>query len=69
MMNMIHQEKTELGVMAVSAFFMLTLMLVLGNLYAITGIAIAFSVGLAFKNLASLYFVRKFLAELSHQNS
>jgi hypothetical protein len=40
------------------------MMLILGYLYSITGIAIAFAVGLAFKNLVSLFFAHSILKKL-----
>lgn len=64
MMNMIHKEKLELALMSISAAVMLTMMLMLGYLHGMTGIAIAFACGLAFKNLISLFFVRKMLKNL-----
>jgi O-antigen/teichoic acid export membrane protein len=69
LMNMMHQEKLEMILMLVSACVMLLLMLLLGHLYAMMGIAIAFATGLAFKNLLSLFFVRKILKNLVSENS
>lgn len=64
LLNMIHKEKLELMLMVLSSVLMLTMMLVLGYLYSITGIAIAFAVGLAFKNLVSLFFAHSILKKL-----
>jgi O-antigen/teichoic acid export membrane protein len=69
LMNMMHQEKLEMILMLVSACVMLFLMLLLGHFYAMMGIAIGFACGLAFKNLLSLFFVRKILKNLVSENS
>jgi O-antigen/teichoic acid export membrane protein len=64
LLNMIHKEKLELMLMVLSSVLMVIMMLILGYLYSITGIAIAFAVGLAFKNLVSLFFAHSILKKL-----
>lgn len=64
LLNMIHKEKLELMLLVLSSVLMVIMMLILGYLYSITGIAIAFAVGLAFKNLVSLFFAHSILKKL-----
>ena len=68
-LNMMHQERLEMILMFISASVMLILMLVLGNFYDITGIAIGFAFGLTFKNTVSLFFARKLLKNLISPSS
>ena len=60
---MIHHEKVELGVLILSFFIMLPLMILLGNSFGIIGVTLAYALSIALKNilslLLSLYFIRQ----------
>jgi len=67
MMNMIHKEKQEfyiqLGV-TVSVFVMI---FILGNQYGVTGVAIAYAIGIVLKNLLSLTFSQYHLNKMAQK--
>lgn len=51
---MIQHEKIELMILLITFCFTLPLMIVLGNIYGILGVTIAYAIGVAIKNIASL---------------
>lgn len=51
---MTHHEKAELFTLISSLLIMLTLMLLLGKLYGINGVAVAYAIGISIKNIMSL---------------
>jgi O-antigen/teichoic acid export membrane protein len=64
MLNMIHQEKTEFLIQLWSTLLMLFLILLLGYLQGVTGVAIAYAIGVAIKNITSWLFARHHLKRL-----
>ncbi len=64
MMNMIHKANVEFWI-SLSATALLTLLiLTMGHFYSTWGVAVAFGVGLAVKNLASMIAVRYYMKQL-----
>jgi O-antigen/teichoic acid export membrane protein len=56
MMNMIHREKQEFYIQLSVTVFVFILILILGDMYGVIGVAIAYAIGVAVKNLSSLAF-------------
>ena len=56
MMNMIHQEKQEFYIQLATTILLLVMIYLLGSLYGVIGVAIAYAIAIVFKNLASLIF-------------
>lgn len=69
MMNMIHREKVEFWISLIATVVMCLLIMVLGHLYSVLGVAIAFGIGLGMKNLASWFAVRHYLDMIAKDNS
>ncbi|TNF99090.1 MAG: hypothetical protein EP297_06450, partial [Gammaproteobacteria bacterium] len=61
MMNMIHREKEEFYIQLAVAIFVFGLILILGKMYGVMGVAIAYATGVAVKNLTSLAFSQFYL--------
>ena len=65
MMNMIHQDRQEFWIMLSASIFMLISIVVLGHWFGTTGVAGGFAMGLAMKNLTSMYFAHYHLRKMS----
>ena len=61
MMNMIHREKQEFYIQLVVTIFVFVLILILGEMYGVMGVAIAYATGVVVKNLSSLVFTQFYL--------
>jgi len=56
MMNMIHQEKQEFYIHLTTTIMLTPMIFLLGNLYGVIGVAVAYASALVIKNLISLIF-------------
>jgi len=56
LMNMIHQEKQEFYIQLWVTLFVLLLIILLGTYKGVMGVAIAYAIGIAVKNIVSWYF-------------